>query len=304
MRLAGTFADQHDAATFVDYLLTLGIDAKVERNGDQWDLWVLDEERVAESKTALTAFRENPRDEKYRAAVKEADRLRRERVDKVLAARRNVIAIPRSVGAGLPARRRPITTLLFIASAFVFAMSDFGKKPDVVERLQITEIVRLDDGFVGYDAALPEIRRGEAWRLLTPMFLHFSILHFLGNMFWLFEFGSQIEARRGSFVLATLVVLADVVGNLGQFYWSGPSFGGMSGVNFALFGYVWIKARYEPWSGFMLQQNTVVFMIVWFFLCMAGIVGNVANVVHLGGLVCGVVFAYLPTLFRRGGGPS
>ncbi len=38
----------------------------------------------------------------------------------------------------------------------------------------------------------------------------------------------------------------------------------MSGVLYGLFGYVWMKSRYEPSSGFYVTPNTVMWMVGWF----------------------------------------
>jgi GlpG protein len=298
MRLAGTLDNQHDAATLVDYLLTLGIHAKPERNGEQWELWILDEDRVVDAKQELKAFQFQPEDQKYRAAVKEADRLRREQVDKVLEARRNVIRLPRSRGSvgGGP---RPLTMLLLVACSVVFVMSDFGTKHTIDGKLQVTEVRRFNDGGGAYAPGLPEIRRGEFWRIFSPMLLHFSIMHFVFNMYWLVEFGSQIETRRGTLILALLVLTTSAACNLGQYAWSGPNFGGMSGVNYGLFGYLLIKSKYEPWTGFVLHPTTVFLMIGFFFLCMTPYIANVANAGHAGGLAAGALFAAVPILLRR-----
>src|SRR5512134_1078597 len=96
MRLIGTLSDQHDAATLADYLLTRDIDARAERNADTWELWILDEDRVADAREELSDFQLNKSDPKYAAAVKEADRLRHERVEKALEAKRNLIRLPSS----------------------------------------------------------------------------------------------------------------------------------------------------------------------------------------------------------------
>src|SRR5205814_225667 len=82
---------------------------------------------------------------------------------------------------------------------------------------------------------LSSVRHGQLWRLITPIFLHFSILHLIFNLFWLRDLGAMIETRRGSWRLLAIVLAAAVVGNLAEYAWSGPAFGGMSGVVYALF---------------------------------------------------------------------
>ena len=49
-----------------------------------------------------------------------------------------------------------------------------------------------------------------------------------------------------------------------------PEFGGMSGVVYGLFGYVWIKSMFCRNRDFTCPQVTVIIMIIWLFLCMTG----------------------------------
>ncbi len=130
----------------------------------------------------------------------------------------------------------------------------------------------------------------EPWRIITPIFLHFSIWHILFNMMWLVQLGQVIETLRGSVRFALMVLVIAVVSNVGQFLWTGsPYFGGMSGVVYGLFGYVWMKSWYEKSSGFYVTQNMVFWMIGWYVICLTGYIGPVANAVHGFGLVVGVI---------------
>ena len=74
---------------------------------------------------------------------------------------------------------------------------------------------------------------------------------------------------------------------------SGPAFGGMSGVVYGLLGYIWMQGKFDPASKLSLEPQTVIFMIVWFFLCLFSLVGNVANTVHGVGLVVGIIWGFL-----------
>jgi GlpG protein len=68
------------------------------------------------------------------------------------------------------------------------------------------------------------------------------------------------------------------------------SFGGLSGVGFAMFGYLWMKGMYEPEQGMILHPNTISTMLIWLVLCMTGLLGPIANAAHVVGLVVGIVF--------------
>jgi GlpG protein len=161
------------------------------------------------------------------------------------------------------------------------------------------------------------VSQGEVWRLVTPIFIHFSIWHILFNMLMLYQLGSAIELRRGPMRYALLVLVLAIVSNLAQYYlgayhpgdgWSLPEpsihFGGMSGVVYGLIGYVWMKGRYEPHLGLMLHPQTLTWAIVWFFLCMTPALQNVANGAHIAGLVTGIVVGAAPHLWRTMRGPD
>ena len=125
------------------------------------------------------------------------------------------------------------------------------------------------------------------------MFLHFGLLHILFNLYWLFHLGGMIEHNLGSRRLGLLVLASGVAGNVAQYLMQGPFFGGMSGVVYGLFGYVWIRSRFDSSSGLMLHPSTVTVMLVWFALCWTGFLGPIANWAHTGGLAAGVLWAWL-----------
>ena len=99
--------------------------------------------------------------------------------------------------------------------------------------------------------------------------------------------------------LALLVVVIGVCSNLAQYYYSGPVFGGMSGVVYGLLGYIWIRGKFDPGSGLYLHPQTVIMMLIWFVACFTPLVPHVANTVHAVGLVIGIVWGYLSSLRYR-----
>ena len=71
------------------------------------------------------------------------------------------------------------------------------------------------------------------------------------------------------------------------------NFGGMSGVNYGLIGYVWIRGKLDPGSGLHLDKPSVVMAIGFFFLCFTGWFGPVANTAHAAGLICGMAWGWI-----------
>src|SRR5215471_15518147 len=96
-------------------------------------------------------------------------------------------------------------------------------------------------------------------RLFTPALMHVNPIHILFNMMWLRYLGTLIEVRRGTPRLAILFLVTAAVSNYGQYLWMervgdvGP-FLGMSGVIYALFGYVWMKGIYQPEQGMAVNS--------------------------------------------------
>ena len=115
--------------------------------------------------------------------------------------------------------------------------------------------------------------------------------------------GGEIEAKRGAIRYVGLVLLFAVVSNLGQYaVTESPLFGGMSGVVYGVFGYLWMKQLHDPASGMSLPHSFVVVMLISFVLCWTGVVGPIANWGHTFGLASGMLVGLLPTRPRVTGG--
>lgn len=304
MRSIGRLHDQRQAETLLDYLLTLQIRAKVERietpdAATSFELWVFDEDRREAAKESFDAFVAEPHADRFLAASKAAARLRRDEIEREHETRRkyqeaNRAASPNRYG------RRPITMVLLVLSILVFIMTDGADPKNGAPIMNKLFISAYDFGVYDF-GNLVEVREGQWWRLVTPIFMHLSTVHILCNMLWMMDFGKQIETLRGSWKMLLLTLLFAVVPNLLQYRMDGPAFGGMSGVVYGLFGYVWMKSYYEPESGFQVQPFAAVMMCVWFMLGLTYDVYpliRMANWAHGGGLVLGLICGYAPTLLR------
>jgi GlpG protein len=281
MRQAGTIATKQDAERFGNYLLSLGITSKVEPADGQWAVWIHDENQLSRSKHELDQFQLEPNGQRYTQAEHAARLARREAADKQRQAKRNYVDM-RNEWAN-PWRHRPVTLVMIIAS--------------IALALNVFAVPREHLMF-----SWPAILAGEAWRLVTPIFLHAPLAtdpwHLLFNMWWLYDLGTLIERRLGSFRFMLLVLVVAWASNYVQFIARGPNFVGMSGVVYGLFGYAWVRGRIEPTSGLYLRSSVAVIMIGWFVLCAAGLVGNVANWAHGAGLAAGVLLGYWPHVLK------
>jgi GlpG protein len=186
-------------------------------------------------------------------------------------------------------QRSPLTFGLIVASVLVTVAAHFY--PSIEDYLWFSPWF-LDESGALHDPGFEAIRNGEVWRLLTPIFIHMGIIHLVLNMMAMRVLGERVEIRKGTWRFALIGLVAAIGGNVGQFYHSGGAFGGMSGVVFALAGYLWIKGHTDPTDGLSLDQRNVNLMLGWFLL---GIVAplHMANVAHGVGLGVGMVFGLL-----------
>jgi GlpG protein len=307
MRQIATLPDGEAARRFADYLLTLKIDTRLEREPGGWALWVCDEDRVPQAREELAQFTRDPADPRYASAGSTADALRREEAKAEAEYRRRQVRLRERWGD--PTRvYRPLTIALVVASVAVALATNLGDKTQpVVSALSISRYWKVEGGYE-YFLGLREIRAGEVWRLVTPIFIHFGILHIVFNMLMLLDLGGRVESRRGSLRFLLLVLTIGIPSNLAEYFldWEGlhlayrpsPFFGGMSGVLYGLFGYIWMKSRYDPSLGLALYPNEVVIMMAWFVLCVIGFIGPIANVAHAAGLLAGLAIGYAPALWR------
>ncbi len=143
------------------------------------------------------------------------------------------------------------------------------------------------------DPTLPEVRKGQVWRLISPIFVHFGLLHIVFNMMWLRDLGGFIQNRFGALYLGILVVVSAILSNYVQLLWSGPSFGGMSGVNYALLGFLWMRGKHDRFLAWTLDRVMLQSMLLWFAICAVGLIPNVANMAHGVGLLIGMAWGFI-----------
>ena len=193
-------------------------------------------------------------------------------------------------------QKYPPTTLALVGiSIAIYLLMILGWQDKIVPPLLISEYIR---------PTLPEIYSGQLWRLFTPMFLHFSIFHIVFNMLWTLEFGRLIESRQGATALVLISLSISLASNLSQYFVSGPIFGGMSGVIYGYFGYVWIQSLTNPRFGVRLNPAIVKLLLGWFAICWSGLLEkffgiSIANTAHTAGLLSGMVLALGISLIAR-----
>ncbi|MGO3799452.1 MAG: rhomboid family intramembrane serine protease, partial [Vibrio casei] len=78
-----------------------------------------------------------------------------------------------------------------------------------------------------------------------------------------------------------------------QYWVEGANFGGLSGVVYALMGYLWVIGWRRPDKGLFIPRPLVVFMLAWLVLGFVQPFMAIANSAHLVGLLAGCGLAAL-----------
>jgi rhomboid protease GluP len=138
------------------------------------------------------------------------------------------------------------------------------------------------------------IRQGEVWRLITPVFLHGSILHIGFNMYALFIYGRGLEARFGHWRFLLLYFLSAFAGNVLSFLLTpNPSLGAST----AIFGLIAAEGAFllqnrKLLSGRINRSLMGLLYIAAINLFIGFTTTGVDNFGHIGGLLGGLIFTW------------
>jgi GlpG protein len=288
VRSIGHLPNEAQARLFSDYLVTKGIRNEVEAESDgTWLIWVREDEQLDAGRTMLEQFRRFPAAPEFARDAATADEVRRKEAEDEKQWRRRVFNRQRVLPGIRSYRAGVLSYALVVACVLVAVLSNFGKDDTLLRHLFISYPAEGDK------TLFPEVRAGEVWRLWSPMIIHFGLPHILFNMMWLFQLGSMIESVHGTNRFAVLIAVFALGSNVLQYLFAGPFFGGMSGVNYGLIGYVWMRGKFDRGSGLHLDKPSVVMAIGWFFLCFTGWMGPIANYAHAGGLILGMAWGWV-----------
>lgn len=191
-----------------------------------------------------------------------------------------------------PLRRKPVLTRGLVALLTVLFV------------IEVVVLVQQGRSALEYFALIPSsVEAGRVYQLVSHAFFHGGIAHLLGNLYFLWIFGDNVEDEigRGRF---TLLYLASAVGG-GVAYWLGNlhSSGAMLGASGAIAGlmgaYLVLFPKVKLWVVFIfipLKIRAYWYLFVWIgmqFVIMLDPKSQVAWLAHVGGFVAGVALAFL-----------
>ena len=262
--------DARMAQALVDYLATLGIPCELTQSELGVSVWLANEQRLAQAQLEVKRFLAEPNHPRYMEASWQSGRADA-RIDYSKGMTDPVTDFLHQAG--------PLTLLVIIACLAIYALDAIGLP--IFDQL-------------AFHPTLAQFTDWQAWRYITPAFIHFSVLHLVFNLLWWWYLGGQIEQRLGSGKLFILLIVGAALPNIAEFFVSGPRFGGLSGVVYALLGYSWLRTRLQPDCGLAMPPALMGFMLVWLVLGFLDMLGTpTANMAHLVGLLVGLAQGWL-----------
>ncbi len=262
--------DARMAQALVDYLATLGIPCELTQSELGVSVWLADERRLAQAQQEVKRFLSEPNHPRYMEASWQSGHADA-RIDYSKGMTDPVTDFLHQAG--------PLTLVVIIACLAIYALDAIG-------------LPIFDE--LAFHPTLAQFTDWQAWRYVTPAFIHFSVLHLVFNLLWWWYLGGQIEQRLGSGKLFILLIVGAALPNIAEFFVSGPRFGGLSGVVYALLGYSWLRTRLQPDCGLAMPPALMGFMLVWLVLGFLDMLGTpTANMAHLAGLLIGLAQGWL-----------
>ncbi|MDX7720129.1 rhomboid family intramembrane serine protease GlpG [Aeromonas caviae] len=269
--------DARMAQALVDYLATLGIPCELTQSELGVSVWLADERRLAQAQQEVKRFLSEPNHPRYMEASWQSGHADA-RIDYSKGMTDPVTDFLHQAG--------PLTLVVIIACLAIYALDAIG-------------LPIFDE--LAFHPTLAQFTDWQAWRYVTPAFIHFSVLHLVFNLLWWWYLGGQIEQRLGSGKLFILLIVGAALPNIAEFFASGPRFGGLSGVVYALLGYSWLRTRLQPDCGLAMPPALMGFMLVWLVLGFLDMLGTpTANMAHLAGLLIGLAQGWLDRHHRPG----
>jgi GlpG protein len=267
-----SFSKEQPARLLTIYLIEQGIKAEYQYSANEYSHEVVLMESSDQNKAKQLAeeFVTNPSNQKYQTAAWQSGETVKLIPDKSF-----------SVGNTLAdLKQAPFTSSILAICLVIYLFAMIGVSLPY-SWLKIQPIAMLLD-------------TGQWWRLLGPALIHFSVLHIAFNLLWWWSLGKQIEMTFGLSSLLMLFVFSAVVSNVAQLLVSGPNFGGLSGVVYALVGCVWWLGWLKPNWGLSLPKPIVMFLLIWLVVGYLDVLPvHMANTAHMAGLICGCLFAWL-----------
>lgn len=262
------------AQAFVDYMHTRQVRLEIHPSVEGAEIWLPDDRQLSQVQQELELFLREPGHGRYQAASWQAGS-----TDSGLRYQSY------SYLQALRVRAGPLTLAVMALTVAVYLLMQVSGVNRALALLSFPS-----DG-----------QRLELWRYFSHALLHFSPLHLLFNLMWWWYLGGPVEKTLGARRLTVILLLSAAVSGWVQSHFSGVYFGGLSGVVYALMGYVWLRGERQPQGPLQLQRGLMAFALLWLVAGYFDILGMaIANAAHVARLVIGLLMAWWDTRTAAG----
>ncbi|HEY71194.1 MAG TPA: rhomboid family intramembrane serine protease [Anaerolineae bacterium] len=138
------------------------------------------------------------------------------------------------------------------------------------------------------------VKAGEIWRLITPIFIHIGILHFMVNMYSLFVLGPAVESLFGSQRMPLFYLISGIGGVAFSMLFSASLSAGASGAIFGLLGalvaFLYAHRRILGQRGLMQFRHLILIALLNLFMSLTP---GIDGWGHVGGLITGAAITFL-----------
>ena len=191
-----------------------------------------------------------------------------------------------------PSRKLPyITICLILLNVFIFIFTYLSPN--------------FEEMVFEYEAVPKRILEGEGvLTLISSMFLHEGFLHLIGNMWFLWLFGDNVEQNLGKIKFLIFYLLCGILAGLFHIFLVSveesmlPVIGASGAISGVLGGYLILYPKNKIRAFFMLYFRPIIFSVpayfyigIWFLyqFLSVGVPSPVAYFAHIGGFIAGMI---------------
>ena len=185
------------------------------------------------------------------------------------------------------------TFVLLLYCFIVFVAIQFFKNDQHVSNEILT--------YFGAPVAI-DIYNFQFWGIISNSFVHYEYGNFILNGIGLLLLGSYVERRIGTKNFFLFGLFASTISSAFQLAFSDDAGIGLSGVNYALFGYVFAKTFIDIRFRIVTKNVALVVMLLFIPFCeyMNRFGGwNVATIALFSGFMLGVLLAFYKTAYVK-----
>jgi membrane associated rhomboid family serine protease len=190
-----------------------------------------------------------------------------------------------------------VTGLILLVNGFVFLMLMMAHAKAGIEFGLFSsfdyELMARFGGGLNQHVQFPDgsFRGGEPWRLITPIFMHWSMMHFFFNSFLLVQIGPLVQELYGA--KYWVIYLTCGIAASAASMWTRSHQIVMAGASGAIMGLIGLLLVHGlRHRGQLGQAMKSLFIRLVLYTVVLSLVFSIDHRAHLGGFLCGVLFAF------------